>query len=93
MINNTPLIKIKNGERYYLKLSHSQRIQHFILMTTFILLVLTGFPLKFHYYPWAKSMISFFGGLPVTRFIHHVSGVIMVLLFFYHWYYLFKKLE
>lgn len=90
--SNLPLIKIKNGERYYLKLGPSQRVQHYILAITFILLTLTGFPLKFYYYPWAKGLVDFFGGLHVTRFIHRVSGVTMVALFFYHWFYLFKNM-
>jgi len=91
MMRKLPLIKIKNGEKHYLKMTHGQKYQHYILMTTFILLVLTGFPLKFHYYGWAGSTIDFFGGLHVTRVIHRISGVIMVALFFYHWYYLIRN--
>lgn len=86
------LIKIVNGKKYYLKLTAAQRYQHFILMTTFILLVLTGFPLKFHYYGWAKSLMAALGGPGVTTVVHRLAGVTMVGLFFYHWYYLFKSL-
>jgi len=92
MIKKYPLIKIINGKKYYLKLLPAQRIQHFILMITFILLILTGFPLKFYYYPWAKTIIKAFGGLEVTTVIHRICGSTMVALFFYHWYYLFKNL-
>jgi len=87
-----PLIKVQRGKKYYLKMTPAQRYQHFILMSTFILLVLTGFPLKFHYYPWAKTLINSLGGLKVTTVIHRICGVTMVGLFFYHWYYLFKNL-
>lgn len=87
-----PLIKIVKGKKYYLKMNYSQRVQHFILMSTFILLVLTGFPLKFYYYPWAESLMGFLGGPEVTAVIHRICGVTMVALFFYHWYYLFKNL-
>jgi len=89
---NLPLVKIKNGKRHYLKLSPAQKIQHYILATTFILLVVTGLPLKFYYYPWADPIIQFFGGLTVTRIIHRINGVTMVALFLYHWYYLFKHM-
>ncbi|WP_022850481.1 formate dehydrogenase subunit gamma [Limisalsivibrio acetivorans] len=92
MTRRYPMIKIKNGERHYRKLTVSQKNQHYILMTTFLLLVFTGFPLKFHYYDWAEPTIRLFGGLASTRLIHRVAGVIMVGLFFYHWYYLFKNL-
>lgn len=87
-----PLIKIVGNQKYYLKLTPGQRYQHFILMTTFIMLILTGFPLKFYYYGWAKTMIKLFGGLTVTTVIHRVAGVTMVGLFFFHWYYLFRNL-
>ncbi|KAA0258912.1 cytochrome b/b6 domain-containing protein [Deferribacter autotrophicus] len=92
MMKKYPLIKIVRGKKYYLKLTPAQRYQHFILMTTFIFLILTGFPLKFHYYPWAKVMINMFGGLQVTTVIHRICGVTMVGLFFFHWYYLFRNL-
>jgi len=91
-MTNQPLIKIAKGKKYYLKMNYAQRVQHFILMSTFILLVLTGFPLKFYYYPWAESLMRFFGGPEVTAVIHRICGVTMVALFFYHWYYLFKNL-
>jgi cytochrome b subunit of formate dehydrogenase len=91
MMRRLPLIKIKNGERHYLKLTPNQKRQHFLLMVTFTLLVLTGFPLKFHYYDWAAPIINFFGGLTVTRILHRISGVLMVWLFFYHWWYIFKN--
>ncbi|PLX71683.1 MAG: hypothetical protein C0602_00350 [Denitrovibrio sp.] len=91
MMRKMPLIKIKNGEKHYLKMTVGQKYQHYILMTTFIILVLTGFPLKFHYYPWAGSTIDFLGGLVVTRTLHRIAGVIMCALFFYHWYYLFRN--
>lgn len=92
MMRKSPLIKIKNGEKYYLKITKNQKLQHYTLMTTFLMLVFTGFPLKFHYYEWAGPMINFFGGLHVTRTLHRIAGVIMCAQFFYHWYYLFKNI-
>lgn len=92
MIRRLPLIKIKNGEKYYLKLSPGQRAQHYILMVTFLMLVFTGFPLKFHYYGWAGETIQFFGGLHVTRTLHRIAGVTMCGLFFFHWYYMYKNI-
>lgn len=91
-MNCLPLVKIKGSQKYYLKLSHGQRYQHFILMTTFILLILTGFPLKFYYYDWAKTIMKFMGGPEVTTIIHRAAGLTMVGLFFFHWYYLFRNL-
>lgn len=86
-----PLIKIRNNEKYYLKMSRNQRFQHHLLMTTFLILVITGFPLKFYYYEWAEPIINFLGGLGVTRRLHRIAGITMVSLFFFHLYYLLRK--
>jgi cytochrome b subunit of formate dehydrogenase len=86
MSKSEPLVKIVNGERYYLKLPKHFRYEHYILALTFILLCLTGLPLKFFYYGWAKSLINTLGGIHATRLIHRISGVTMVALFFYHIY-------
>lgn len=91
--NQPPLIKIYKGEKYYLKLTANQRVQHFILMTTFIVCVLTGMPLKYYYYPWAKDLMSLLGGVIATGIIHRISGVIMVGLFIYHLTYIYRQLQ
>ncbi len=91
-MKKTPLIKIVRGEKYYLKITAGQKIQHYILAATFILLVCTGFPLRFYYYEWAGAVIRFLGGLNTTRAVHRAAGTAMVVLFFYHWFYLFKNI-
>jgi cytochrome b subunit of formate dehydrogenase len=92
-MSDQPLIKIVNGKKHYLKLTKNQRVQHFILMTTFIFCVLTGIPLKYYYYPWAKSIMDFFGGVIATGYVHRVSGVIMVAGFIYHLFYVTQQLN
>jgi thiosulfate reductase cytochrome b subunit len=48
---------------------------HVLIITTFMLLALTGLPLKFSYAPWAQSLIDVLGGVDSTRFIHRVAAV------------------
>ncbi len=91
--NGKPLIKIKNGKKYYLKLTGNQRAQHFVLLVTFITCVLTGMPLKYYYYPWAETLLGFFGGVSGAAIVHRISGVIMVCLFIYHIFYIYKQLN
>jgi cytochrome b subunit of formate dehydrogenase len=86
-----PLVKIHKGQKYYLKITRNQSLQHHLLMITFLMLAFTGFPLKFYYYGWAGFIIDLFGGIHITRMLHRLAGVTMVSLFIYHLYYLLKK--
>ncbi len=72
------------GRKRLVRFSVSQRIQHWTLALLFVLLVLTGFPMKFAAEPWAAWLISGFGGLGVARLIHHVCGILLVVGFLGH---------
>lgn len=83
-----PAIKIKDGQKYFYRFSLNQRIQHFILAFTIVILVLTGMPLKFSDASWAPYLYSLFGGIKYAPTVHKVNGAILVGLFFYHIFYL-----
>ena len=54
-----------------------QRIEHFVTMTTFALLCLTGLPQKFYTAGWAQVLVSIFGGVDATRWIHRITGIVL----------------
>ena len=83
-----PMIKIKDGQKYFYRLSLNQRIQHGILAFTVVILVLTGMPLKFHDASWAPYLYALFGGIKYAPTVHKVNGAILMVLFFYHIFYL-----
>lgn len=60
------------------------RVSHWLLTTLFVLLVLTGFPLKFAETGWASALIGLFGGLSIARNVHHWSGILLVFGFLVH---------
>jgi len=72
------------GPAKLIRFSVSQRLQHWALAILFILLVLTGFPLKFADRWWATMLVSMFGGLQIARHIHHWSGIALVVGFMIH---------
>ena len=72
------------GRRRLKRFSVSQRIQHWVLSALFIVLVLTGFPLKFADRAWAGPMVNIFGGLEYARLIHHWCGIALVVGFLGH---------
>ena len=62
------------GRRRLTRFTVSQRIQHWFLAILFTLLALTGFPMKFAQYNWSRVVIETFGGLDVSRLVHHLAG-------------------
>jgi len=69
---------------YAVRFSKRQRLEHAIVMTTFVLLALTGFPQKFFETGWAHGVVRALGGLDHVRFIHRVSGLLFSILTLWH---------
>jgi len=69
---------------YAVRFSKKQRIEHFVVMTTFVLLALTGFPQKFYEAGAARFLVKIFGGLDGARLVHRISGFLFAALTFFH---------
>ncbi|MFC1874001.1 formate dehydrogenase subunit gamma [Chloroflexota bacterium] len=65
-----------------------QIIQHAGLMVSFILLVITGLPLKFNTWGLSQWWIGVWGGIEVTRAIHYFGAWMMGITCLYHVVYL-----
>ncbi|MEW6141757.1 MAG: cytochrome b/b6 domain-containing protein [Chloroflexota bacterium] len=61
-----------------------QRVQHFLMMTSVFLLAVTGLPLKFADLGISQWWIGVWGGIDVTRWVHHFFAWVMVLDCIYH---------
>jgi len=61
-----------------------QRVQHWILVVSFTLLVVTGFPMKFADQAWAAWLIEKFHGLTVARIVHRTAGIVLIVGFLFH---------
>jgi formate dehydrogenase gamma subunit len=64
-----------------MRMSRGQRIQHFILLSSFILLALTGFALK---YPDSWLAAVFASDENVRRWLHRGAGVVLIGLGVFH---------
>ena len=74
----------RNHPRTIVRLSPNQRAQHWLLLTSFIVLVLSGFALQ---YP--DSWLAWFLGSEfMRRIIHRIAAVVMILVGIYHLLYL-----
>lgn len=61
-----------------------QRIQHVALITSFVLLAMTGLPLKFNDWAISQWWIGLWGGINTTRNIHLFAAWLMVADCVYH---------
>ncbi|MFH1003725.1 MAG: cytochrome b/b6 domain-containing protein [Chloroflexota bacterium] len=61
-----------------------QIIQHAGMMASFIVLVLTGLPMKFSSSAISQWWIGVWGGIEVTRTAHHVAAWVIVTVCLYH---------
>ncbi len=65
-----------------------QRIQHFTLMVSFIVLAVTGFLRGFPDWPTFQWFTGIFGGTGVLRLVHDIAAFVMVADGFYHFGYI-----
>jgi cytochrome b subunit of formate dehydrogenase len=79
------VLRRQTEHRLVTRMTRGQRVQHIILLASFLTLVLTGFALK---YPdsWFASMLSL--GENVRRLTHRVAAVLLIGVGFYHLAYL-----
>jgi formate dehydrogenase gamma subunit len=81
---------LRASGRPVLRMSLGQRWQHAVLATSFIALALTGFALK-----WPDSWLARAMGSsePFRRWAHRISGVVLLLVGFYHLIYILVSKE
>lgn len=71
-------------EKTYQRFSLAHRIEHILALTSFTILALTGLPQKFPAAGWADAMINLMGGIEMTRQIHHIAAIVLMLETIYH---------
>lgn len=70
------MIRDRNGVVLVERFTPVRRAEHILLMASFLVLALTGFPQKYAEAAWSAWLLGVFGGLDTTRFIHRVSGLV-----------------
>jgi formate dehydrogenase gamma subunit len=77
--------RLRMTERPVLRMTTSQRWQHFVLAASFIVLAITGFALKFPD-SWLAKLLG--SSEPFRRWSHRIAGVALLLIGLYHLIYL-----
>lgn len=65
-----------------------QRIQHIMMFSSFIMLAITGLPMKFSDWGISQWWIGVWGGIDNLRMVHHGAAWVMISSFVYHAIYL-----
>jgi len=71
-----------------MRLTFSERIQHVLLLVSFITLVVTGFALKFPESFWAAPIVQWEGNYAVRGWVHRIAGLVLIGASIYHAIYL-----
>lgn len=71
-------------QKEYRRLDLPQRLQHILLFTSFIVLALTGLPLRFPHNDWLHALYMAIGGMPVARLTHRIAAVVMIVAWIWH---------
>lgn len=67
-----------------LRFAGGLRLQHAFLVVVFVVLCLTGFPMKFPEASWAPVIYDLFGGIHGAPIVHRIAGVTLLVGFALH---------
>jgi cytochrome b subunit of formate dehydrogenase len=77
-------VKAAKDDEVFVRFRPFDRFLHALVVTSFLLLVATGMPLKFYYTGWAQWMVDLMGGLKVAGILHRVGAIITFVYFALH---------
>jgi cytochrome b subunit of formate dehydrogenase len=74
---------VTDGEAF-VRFRPFERFLHVLVMSSFLLLVATGMPLKFYDTAWAKAVVGLIGGLEAAAQLHRLGAIITFSYFALH---------
>lgn len=81
--------KIIKEEETFLRFGWNFRFQHIVLLTSTVMLILTGVPLKYPKNSVSQFIIGWFGGSAGARSVHHFFALGLIFVGIYHLVYSF----
>ncbi len=77
-------VKAFRDDEVFVRFRPFDRFLHVLVVSSFLLLVATGMPLKFYYTDWAHWLVRLMGGQEVAGALHRLGAVITFLYFGLH---------
>ncbi|MGC9518753.1 MAG: cytochrome C [Desulfuromonadaceae bacterium] len=92
-------IHIPDGHKVYRRFERKHIFMHLLVIISFLLLSITGLPIKFSGQPWAQFMIDMLGGTGNAAFLHRIGAGItfvyfgMALVLSFHFLFIRKDIQ
>ena len=77
-------VKTDKDDVWFTRFPPFERFLHFLVVVSFLLLVITGMPLKFYHTDWAKALFNVLGGAQAARAMHRFGAIITFAYFALH---------
>jgi cytochrome b subunit of formate dehydrogenase len=77
-------LSTQEGGEWFTRFLPFERFLHFLVVTSFLLLVITGMPLKFYYTTWARTLFDIIGGAETARALHRLGALVTFTYFGLH---------
>ena len=70
--------QVREDTEEFTRFTPLERFLHGLVIMSFLLLVITGMPLKFYYTDWAKAMLAGMGGQAVAAVLHRIGAIVTI---------------
>lgn len=77
-------VRTEQAGKVYVRFLPIDRFTHLLVIVSFVLLVATGMPLKFHQTAWARAVFDLLGGPAVAAGIHRFGAILSGLYLLIH---------
>ena len=77
-------VRDEHNAKLYTRFRPVDRFCHFLIIISFMILVCTGMPLKFHETRWAQAVFEILGGAHVAARLHRVGAILSFTYLFIH---------
>lgn len=86
-------VKLVTKAQYVIRMTAGETAQHLVLMISFLVLVISGFSLRFSESWWVDLLFGWGGGegFVIRGLIHRVAAVVFVIWAVWHLFYLFTR--
>lgn len=76
--------KMPETKKFYQRFTISERVEHWVFITAFIVLGITGLVQRYSDLQISQWVVAAVGGIEYLRWIHHAAAIITMLIVIYH---------
>ena len=77
-------IDSEEPKKWYVRFTISERVEHWVFITSFIVLGITGLVQRYSEFQISKLVVAAVGGIENLRLVHHAAAIVTMLIVIYH---------